>query len=302
MTDGVTSSGPPAGDGAPPAEAGGDWRSLLPTELAESPYIKEAASAQDAAAQIANAAQYQGTSIRIPSGDASAEQWAEFNGKLKDKVPGLLSMPEDVGSLESQQEILRRLGAGADVNAYPDVEGLDESTLAGLKARAHSRQWTRAQYEAEVADYTRVAEENTAAQQQQRDEHMAAIKGEWGEAFGDRVASIKRVSEQLGFPAEVGEALVSGDLAPEYAKAFHAVVAAIGNGEGSNGHAQGQHQSSAMTPSEAHHKLGDLMGQMDAAKPHEMRAIQRRMIEVRYAANPELHNDVPLSEALELLR
>ena len=177
------------------AEGQANWRESIPEQLRDAPYFKSAQSIDQVLADLNGAAAWQGNSIRIPGPDASDEDVAKFRQKAQDKIGGMMAVPDP--DSEDYTDVLRKLGMpeAADKYKAPEDCPIEGDELGQLMANAFEAGLTQKQFQTLInkqAGEIRAAQEQFEAEQV---EQYAALKGEWGEAYDDRMDTVGRFLE-----------------------------------------------------------------------------------------------------------
>lgn len=185
-----------------------------------------------------------GSSIRIPGPDAGAEQVAEFDSRLLEKVPRLVRLPDG----ESAEEVSRFYGAlgrpeAPDGYAYGDLPALDAGsdsdkatwTEADKKTRewisniSHKANLTNTQAQVLYSDMIEDARANVATAINQRDTMASKLREDWGQDYDQRMVMAGHVLKVFG--GEEGAALAAQELdatglsnSPAMARILHTIA------------------------------------------------------------------------------
>jgi hypothetical protein len=260
------------------------WREGLPAELVAAPYFRDADSLEAAVADLSRAADVQGNSIRVPGPDADDAARSEFYDSIVAKAPGVMRSPDmdDQGAVDA---VLAKLGRPAEANEYAltDVEGITvpDEKVGELKAFAHKAGLTRKQFDAFMGQLLTNDASKMGTAQTAHDAELAALKGEWGAAYDQRVGKITKMLELTGGEARLAESLAEGNLTANEMRWFHGLAEKLGGGEGGEVGGQGKSEPApVMTPHEAILQLAELeKGRIGVFMPPEEQAafIKRRM-------------------------
>ena len=166
---------------APAAES---WHSGLSDEYRGNESLSQIPDLNTLAKSYLDAQQYAGGSIRIPSEEASADDWTAFTAKLQSKVPTLLHLPSD--EQEAKNAMYARLGRPDTADGY-QIEGADPDFVQW----AFDNGLSKSQVEA--------WQENTKGQNAQEGDNYDAqmeeandlLKKEWGHAYDAKLAQAK---------------------------------------------------------------------------------------------------------------
>lgn len=200
-----------------------EWFESLPEELQSAPFFKpgDDGSIRDIGSVIAdlsNAANHMGNSIRIPGPDASDEDVKNFQLKAAERIPGLMVTP-NLDDEEAMASVLRTLGKPDEPSGYKLPEGAEmgEEALAALRERAHKYGLNNRQFQTLVSDMLSDQTSATEAQQHALKLDLEGLQGEWGQAYPVRLEKIAGLLEKTGAPEYLieslkGQSLTSGDL------------------------------------------------------------------------------------------
>jgi len=201
-----------------------DWKAKLPEGIRASKLVADAKTEENFWKRIEDQQRHLGGSIRIPSGEASPEQWAEFNEKLRTRVPGLLEIPKSDDDAE-YSKVYQKLGKPDKADKY-SVESikdlkLDAETLSELRQTAYDSDLTQRQF---VKLANKVNAERAGAFDKYKGEREADEKGlraEWGVTFDDRIAQIDRFLADSGAPEGVREQLKNKEITSDQVRWLH---------------------------------------------------------------------------------
>ena len=253
----VAPTGDNAGAGSDPTPitpAPSDWRDSLPDPVKG---WQEVETSKDEGAfweQMSNMRSAIGQSLRIPSQEAGEEAWADFKARIAD-VPGVMFYDQN-----DPTQAMNALGRPQDPGGYnfTEVEGFDaDPEVEGeFKALAHEIGMT-----AEMADKVHgwlannIAEEQRQTQQQYQQD-MNMLKGEWGAAFDQNTAlarnAVIALDQKVSGFADYLEQSGAGNSTQ-----FIKVMAELGKMFGEQGMMQYQ-ESTAMSPHEARLQIEEI--------------------------------------------
>ena len=165
-------------------EATESWRSGLSEEYRGNESLSQIPDLNTLAKSYLDAQQYAGGSIRIPSEEASTDDWAAFNQKLTDKVPTLLNLPNDES--EARNAMYARLGRPDTKDGY-QVEGADPDFLEWAHDNGLSTAQVKAWQENTQGQNNQDAENSDAEMQAAND----LLKKEWGHAYDAKLSQAK---------------------------------------------------------------------------------------------------------------
>lgn len=158
---------------------------IVSEELRSNPALKDFKSVDDLAKSYVHANSMIGSSIRIPSQEASAEAKAEFYKKLT-SVPGVMQFDE-----ENLDPVYNRLGRpeSPDKYALQVPEGVDPNMYSSIKEVAHKAGLTNKQLQTIVEfDAARAAESNQQTYNIVAD-YQQKVKQEFGPDLNNRLAA-----------------------------------------------------------------------------------------------------------------
>jgi hypothetical protein len=254
---------------------GDDWLQSIPEELRSASFIRPGEDGKpkplaQVVADLNDAAQYMGNSLRIPGPDAGADDLRKFHDRVMEKIPGLMPTPnlEDPDSLN---QTFAKLGRpeGADGYKAPDGITMDPEQLGQLKAIAHKANLTQKQFADYLANWSEAdsgVREQAAAKHQ---EAVAALKGEWGAAYDERVGQINAfLKTNSATPQYVLEALEAGTLPAEQVRWLYAMADAVGNEDGQFFQQQGDTGAPLVAPDEAKARIAEITARLyDRSNP-----------------------------------
>ncbi len=132
---------------------------------------------------------YIGGAIRIPSDEAGEEDWAAFNQKLTDKVPGLINLPSNED--DAKAALYARLGRPESADAYSAA-----AELGGDQAKWLEWAYENGLSDSQVNAWLTKNKESQLAQSDQdsasSEEAMADLHREWGHAFDKKLSDAKQ--------------------------------------------------------------------------------------------------------------
>lgn len=274
-----------------------EWYENLPSELKEAPFLRPTDDGvrdiNQVVADLTNAAQHMGNSIRIPGADAGEEAMAEFRNRAAEKIPGLMVMPSPDDD-EAMNSVFRTMGMPEEATGYrlPEIEGLElpDDQVASLREAAHGLKLTQQQFEAMVKTQHEQGKTAMDTQTAALQEGLDALKQEWGAAFDSRVDSVKAILGKIDAPQYVVDMVEAGTLPASDLKMFHAIADMVGS-EGSEISNQEGQDTGVLTPDQALNELSDIEGRADRAlfdpmhPDHER--LKKRRVELMMLAYPD---------------
>ncbi len=222
-SEGVTPSPAPA---SPPPPS--DWRSLLPREVADSPTLKDVPDLQTLVKNYEHTKAMVGSSVRIPTEEAGAEDIAAIQQKLLEReYLGLMKKP-DVENPDSLAEVYRALGRPEDVSGYSVPEEVNGELFGSMAETALELGLSNRQYEGLAKKF---ADQQTVEFQQyeeQRTQEVGQLRGEWGPAFDQKVGRAVKIAEALKAPQALVDALKNGSANAEAMRFMDTVATQLG--------------------------------------------------------------------------
>lgn len=285
----------------PPAEfKPEEWRNLLPEDLRGNPVIRDLNTPEAVVNSLVEAQGMIGSSIRVPSQEASAEDVEVFHNQLMEKVPGLMLKP-DLADSEARDKIYDQLGRPAKPEEYqvPDIDTggikIDHSLTEAFRPLAHKAGLNQAQFELIVKS---VSEQNIETAKQQRQAHdasMLELSKEWGVLYDDRVREATNYAQQSGAPAALVAALQSNAVDAGTVKWLYEQSQAT-PAEGAGINRDQNNRDQRMTSVEAKNRIQEIYRNKDHAfwnpeDPDHHDALNL-MIELRKMADPSASRDL----------
>lgn len=271
---------------------GADWKTTLPDELKNSEALKDVKDVASLAKAFVDTKAYVGSSIRVPGPDAGEEDRKAFRSKLKEKVPDLLEVPSDpVEFAKVEENLFERLGKPKEPKAYPSLKDAKIEVPEGvtideekLRENAHKLGLTKKQF---VALAARSIEELSKSAQATA-EKRSALRKELGDAYQDRLSAAAEAAKKSGLSDDAVQAIRSGNVPVEHAKAWINVAKSLGT-EGTEIGGQGQGGPTKLTPQEAQEQIEEIYRNPALKKrgdPAQARLTQR-LYELHKIVHPE---------------
>lgn len=267
-----------------------DWRALLPDELKASPTLADVKSVESLAKQFVDQAKHLGSSLRVPSENASEEDVAAFHAKLMDKAPNLMFKPNPDD--EQQMALLYdQLGRPKEPTEYEltvDLKGYTppEDQVQFIRDAAHKAGLTKKQYEQLAGALLMRDSDATSHAKEKLNESRTELMREWGMAFDDRIKQATDMLKKTGAPESLVKAAEDGSLGSETLKWAYGLVTSLGS-ETLETHGQNG-DSGRITPAEAKAQIAEIMSNRNhdfwnSRSPNHSKA-QKDMIELHRAA------------------
>jgi len=243
----------------------------IPEPLRDAPFFKagegESKTPEQVLADLNNAAQHLGNSLRIPAADAGPEAAAEAARKAAERMPDYLMVRPNPDDQDAMGSIFATLGRPNEASEYrlPEIEGVDweGQDLSKVKANAHAMNLTQDQFAAMVSEQVSTQSEASRASQEALDADLEALKGEWGAAYEQRRELISGLLKSSEAPEYLSAMLVDGKLPARDMKWLYAMADAMGS-EGSELSAHGREEA-IESPDQARIKIHEIMNRADKA-------------------------------------
>lgn len=226
------------------------WRDTLSAELKDAPGLKDFKDINGLAKSFLDTQALVGSSLRLPGPDASQEAWTEFNKKLSERVPGLVSSKDE-------EALLKAAGQPTEAAEYkpPENVKLEEGHVEQVRALAKELGLTRKQAEKVFARRAAELDDLSARIAKAR----VDLKAEWGTAVDERSALAIAAAEKMGAPAELIKNAKAGNLDAPAMKWLYSVAKALGPGEGNvMAREPAASTTPSMTPDEAEAQISEL--------------------------------------------
>ena len=273
------------------------WKDDLNEDIKESPAFKDIGDDVNDLAQNYLAAQaHLGTSIRIPSEEASPEDVEAFHLKLQSKVPGLIATPnkEEPSSIEM---FLQALGKPKSKDEYelkpPDGIKVTDQQINLIKATAHEVGMTQDQlsgflnkmYEQEL-DAADGRETEIAGE-------LLALKKDWGVTYDGRLSALTDNLLLSEAPTELTVAVKDGKIDAATVKWLDTLFGKMS--ETKNLHEDNKDDPDII-PIEAAERAREIRtklanGSVPAAS-EEYQGLLKKLLKYEMMAHPESSNDI----------
>jgi hypothetical protein len=235
-----------------------EWKEALPEAFRDAPYFKSAETPEAALAELNNAAQWQGNSLRMPGPDAGAEDIAAHQAKVIEKMPGLMPVPKE-GDADNMSTIMGKLGKPAEPSGYKLPEGvtLEGDMLSNLQATAHEMNMTQSQFEAQVGQMTGAQTAATEAQVAAIAANKQTLQTDWGNAFESRMDEVANfLKTDTDTPPDIVADLEAGRIPADQMKWLHK-LSQLGD-EASPVQGQENTNTGVLSPDEAKERLSEV--------------------------------------------
>ncbi len=257
-----------------------NWKDSLPEQIKDAPYFKNAESVDQVLADLTNAAQWQGQSIRIPGEDATPEALGEFHQNLMSKVPGLMPTP-NTEDPESLSATFAKLGRPDTPDGYSVPEGVTMDVTA-LKAFAHANNLTAQQFSGLVSQMNQSQAEAGEQYQAELQGQYATLNQEWGAAYEQNMTDIGKLLATA--PESVQQAYKDRTLPADQLRWLHS-ISQLGE-ESAEVPGQGDGAPVIPTPEQAELQLAELedrLFKMEASDPAYQALNAKRMQLIAYS-------------------
>lgn len=276
--------------------ANDQWIESLPEALRTAPFFKPgedgtARTVDQVMSDLTNAAQHMGNSLRFPGPDAGVDDVTSFQGKVLEKVPGLMKVP-DIDNADTMAGIYDSLGRPKSLDDYkaPEVEGhsWEGQDMGKMKARAHKLGMSQNQFNNMLSE---MATDNMASKgirETEQTEQMSGLKTEWGDTFDNRMDAVKQLINGDATPPEFKKAIEAGTLPANTLRWLYKMADSVG-GEGGELKGQGKEQQGAITPNEAEAQISEIMNRpeyWDAASPQQ-KVLKAKVLDLAKMADPD---------------
>jgi hypothetical protein len=266
------------------------WYSGLPEDIQSWSEVKNSKDPESFWNQMSNMRSRMGRSLTIPSEDAGDDVRNEFRQKLRDKVGGLVQIP-DAEDTEGWKELYRTLGTPEDVSGYKLPEGID-SVVGSEVLEGYANAALEANIPAESFQkfMSIIGEREQMAQQafeQETQKDLQSLKQEWGLAFDERIDVADKVI------AKFAPHLKPEDVDSKTIKALYSIGKALG---GETMQVADQGKSASLTVQEANMRISEIRNNPNhpyhnQADPSH-KAAREMMRQLYKSAYPDEHNPV----------
>lgn len=269
-----------SGEAAAPTGDVDSWLSSLPEDLQGNSTLQDIKDVPALAKRFIDTKAMVGNSIRVPSEDAAPEDMVAFKQKLLDKNIGLMNVP-DTEDTEAMAGIYKALGLPEDATGYSRPEnwsGMTDERFGFLAGEAHKAGMSKSQFETMAKS---LSEADNAQTEQYEADHQAGIdtlKGEWGNAYTQKVSRAANIAKQLDAPEGLQNAISEGTVDATTLRWLDGISKKFG-GEGQSLVAE-EGGVTQNTPTELRERVGELtkkMLGMDANDPQYQAILKKRM-------------------------
>ena len=213
----------------------GNWMDSLPQELKDNPTLQNTPDIETLARRLIDTKSAMGNSLRIPGPDAGDAAWSEFNGKLQDKVPGLMRTP-DLDDPTQAGEFYTKMGRPEEQSGYtlPEIEGLEVPTDRAelLREAAFGAGISNKQFQKVLNTVLQADVQAGAALRSAQEEGMTHLGKEWGGAFDTKRGQAIAAAKALEAPPELVAAMEANEVRPDIYKHYAFLHGKFMAGEG----------------------------------------------------------------------
>ena len=254
------------------AQAAPDWRASLPEDLRIAPALKDVKDVGTLAKNYLEAQGALGRSLRLPSKEAGEADRKAFRQRVLElgKDYGVVALPAEG---EDPAPFYATLGRPAKPEEYdlpPAQEAgveFDATEANQFKAIAHAAGLSKRQFNKVVSDMTKTRVAAAAAAKAASAAAIAELKGEWGEAFEQRLADTARRLEMQGAPQPLIDAWKSGRMDAHSARWLHGLMDALGD-EPAELQRQGKRPGgNTLAPDEAMERVAEIEKRIATMQP-----------------------------------
>ncbi|MEP5568102.1 MAG: hypothetical protein ABJN62_09740 [Halioglobus sp.] len=169
-----------------------EWKEALPEELQSAPYFKNAESIDQVLADLKNASQYMGNSVKLPG---EGDDLSAFKEKLSSKIPDLFETPEapDFSQYEAPAEYRHEGEVPQELTDQAKALGLSQVQFESL-VDAHNEQQGGIEQQ----------------QTQYKNEQELALREHFGAQFDSKMSQAMQTLLSTGAPAPIIDMVEAG--------------------------------------------------------------------------------------------
>jgi len=260
-------------ESAPTPTEPGSWLSALPQEYQDNQSLQETKSVEALAKRFIDVKSQVGNSIRVPGPDAPAEDVAKFKQSLLEKNVGLMAVPE-YDDTDGLNAAYKALGLPEDASGYTrpeDWQGVDDERYGFLSAKAHEAGLSKKQFEALANSIAAADNEVFAAQKHEQSGAIEQLKGEWGNAYDQKVNRAGTLAKQLEMPQGLQDALSAGNVDAATYRWLDSMANKFGNEANGMVNPDGNGVVSEFTPTEVNSQITEITSAMMAMDQNDPR-------------------------------
>lgn len=257
------------------------WRDSLPADLQSNASIQDIQSIDALTKQFIDTKAMVGNSIRVPGKDAPAEDMQNFRKSLMDKNLGLVQLP-GADDAEGMRAMQKQLGLPDEAGMYsrPDKwGGMSDNQFGKLTAAAHKAGISKAQFAALTGEISASDNEAFEAATAQFASNASQLKGEWGNAYDQKIARAANLAKQTNAPQDMQDAIANGTAKASDLRWFDSMAEQM-SGEGLS-LVKEKGGTDEHTPTELNEQIQEItrnMMSMDASDPRYKGLMDKRVL------------------------
>ena len=266
-----------------------DWRTSLPESVQDWAEVKQAENPEAFWQRMGEQRAHLGNSIRIPSQEASSDDWSEFNRKIQERVPGLMKTP-DLEDAEQVDGLMAKLGRPEKAEGYGEIEGdnisFQEGQLDSLKSMALEAGLTRKQFEKFAKQVGQDYHSQTETMNNLKSENLEVLKKEWGLSAEGKYQETLNFAKAVGAPQAIIDGLESRSMQAE--TVFWLSKMAENAAEGTQVSFQKSTSlAGSLTPQEAQEQIDEILRNFDHPYHNGVESARVKMHNLMKLANPQ---------------
>jgi len=275
------------------------WKDELNEDIKESPAFKDIGDdVNDLAKNYLDAQAHLGTSIRIPSEEASPEDVEAFHLKLQSKVPGLIATP-DKEQPSSIEMFLQALGKPKEKDGYevkpPDGIKVSEQQINLIKATAHEVGMTQDQLSGFMNKMYEQELDAADGRETELQGELLALKKDWGVTYDGRLSALTDNLLLSQAPAELTTAVKDGKIDSATVKWLDTLFGKLGETNNLNPDDDNKGDPDVI-PIEAAERATEIRtklanGSIPAASA-EYQALLKKLLKYEIMAHPDSSKDI----------
>jgi hypothetical protein len=251
-----------------------NWREALPEEMQSNPTLSKFDSLEALANSYVEMEQYQGNSIRIPSESAGEADLASFHEKLRERVPSLVSKPDETDP-DGMAQFFMSMGRPETGDGYETIEGLGEQD-AFMREVALEANLTDKQYKAFVSKLT----ERAAAEQEGLQEASNQAREAYFATLGDKkdtvLEQLKLFANQTGMDDDL-QAAIGPEGNPAVMKYLDTLRKKISTEGGELQRQTGEQGDPGVTLAEAEEEVTEIIARMNSRDSNLTPAVKKTL-------------------------
>lgn len=186
------------------------WKDELPPEIKEAPALKDIPDVATLAKSLIDTQTHLGNTMKIPKGDWSAEEIADWDRKIVEKAGGRLIPIPDLTDQKVGDDFFRPLGKPETPDGYVipedlDIDGIPEDNIKRVKDQAHTAHLTKAQFEALFRHIATDAKSGINASAQEIADVGNRLETNWGSNAAAKKQELLNKLTEVGAPSTLIE-------------------------------------------------------------------------------------------------